>query len=191
VGRFDDAMNATGEVPRVLGDITLRYEPSLLIGETTLRRSSVWTSTLAACGLLVITSAFLLILFSQAHLAAGGLLGVGGGLLWASAWSGQHDRRHRRFVANFETNSLRLDFVSSWRMTSKTLNVPFSSVTAVEFLEHDASTRSLCVEFEIKARDSGLHRETLAAFLTEADISGAERLRRTLEKAFGVGVLHE
>jgi hypothetical protein len=183
MSRFDEALKAN-PAPRALGDVTLRYEPSMLIGETKKGRSGWRSLTAWAAGLLSIFGA-LAALVLKAELAFVVPLLVCGALgLAAATFLERHEKRQRRFVANFGTTSLRLDFQSPIAGQPRTLVVPFDSVKAVGLLEQADGDACLCVDFE---RGGALLREVLVAFIGASQHDDAQRLSRVLEGAFGLG----
>lgn len=180
---FSDALESN-PAPTVLGDVSLRYEPSMLIGETAKRKATWRSSALWAAGVaFLIFSLTSLIL--QADFSTGlvllmlGATGIGSGVLME-----RFEKRQRRFVANFGTVSLRLDFTSPIAGHALTLVVPFDSVRAAELLPQADGASCLCVDFE---RDGGLLREVLVAHIPASQLTEAGRLERVLKGAFGLG----
>lgn len=183
MARFADALE-THKAPAVLGDVSLRYEPSMLIGETaaptrTIRPTFTWTlgltSLLLGAGLLL----------TDAPLAlAGGLISGGGALIGAGVWLDRLERRRRRFVANFATNSLRLDFATPVAGYARTLVVPFDAVKALALVAQEDGARCLLVDFTV---GPSTLREVLVAFIPAAQDVEAERVERVLRGAFGLG----
>lgn len=183
MARFSDALESN-PAPRALGDVALRYEPSMLIGETA-RRKATWRSSVAW------VAGFSLLLFSAGALILQGDLWLIGPLVLAggvsigfAAWLERFEKRQRRFVANFGTVSLRLDFTSPIAGQPRTLVVPFDSVRAVALERQFDGASCLCVDFE---RGGGLLREVLVAHIPAAQLTAAERLERVLQGAFGLG----
>lgn len=183
MARFADVLESN-PAPNALGDVTLRYEPSMLIGETRKGKGSWRPSALWATG-------FSLLLFSVGALAlqwdASVVLSllIFGALAIAGAVRLERlEKRQRRFVANFGTVSLRLDFTSPIAGYPRTLIIPFDSVRAAGLLPQADGATCLCVDFE---RDRALLREVLVAHIPEAQRVDAERLERVLHGAFGLG----
>lgn len=183
MARFADALQSN-PAPRALGDVALRYEPSMLIGETAKgkpgwRSSVAWLTgvslLLFALGALVL--GLELVVFGP--LLLGGAVGLG-----AAVWLERFEKRRRRFVANFGTVSLRLDFTSPIAGHPRTMVLPFDDVKAVGLLPQADGASCICVDF---VRDEQLLREVLVAHITEAQGPDAERLARVLEGAFGLG----
>lgn len=183
MARFADALESN-PAPKVLGDVTLRYEPSMLIGETA-RRKATWRSSAAwvvGFSLLLFSAGAVILLWPiplVAALLAGGAAGIGFG-----AWLERFEKRQRRFVANFGTVSLRLDFISLIAGQPRTIVVPFDSVKAVGLERQFDGASCLCVDFE---RGGALLREVLVAHITAAQAAESERLERVLKGAFGLG----
>lgn len=174
---------AAHPAPARLGDVSLRYEPSMLIAETDKPRRSARPS-------LAWTGGFALLLFSVAALLlpegawlAAMLLVLGGlGIAFAVRLE-RHEKRQRRFVVNFATCSLRLDFSSPFAGMPKTLVVPFDEVKDVQLVDAGAM-QVLVVDF---LRGGTRLQEALVAFIPEAQRTDAERLQRVLHGAFGLG----
>jgi len=170
--------------PRALGDVTLRYEPSMLIGETA-KSKATWRSSFVWAGgfsLLLFAVGALMLQWDTSIvvvLLAGGAMAIAGAVRLERL-----EKRQRRFVANFGTVSLRLDFTSPIAGQPRTMVVPFDSVRAAELLPQADGATCLCVDFE---RDRALLREVLVAHIPESQRAEAERLERVLRGAFGLG----
>ncbi|MDP1829630.1 MAG: hypothetical protein Q8L48_40560 [Archangium sp.] len=180
--RFADALESN-PAPRRLGDVTLRYEPSMLIGETPKARAT-WRSSL------VFVAGVALLLFSAGGLVLQWPFGLvvslvlsGAVAIAAAVVVERYEKRQRRFVANFGTVSLRLDFTSPIAGYARTLVVPFDSVRATALLRQGDGASCLCVDFE----DRGLLREVLVAHIPDDQLPEAARLERVLKGAFGLG----
>ncbi len=183
MARFADVLESN-PAPRALGDVRLRYEPSMLIGETakglgTWRSSLVWA---AGFSFLVFSVGALVLQWDTSVVLT--LLVLGGLLVAAAVRLERLEKRQRRFVANFGTVSLRLDFTSPIAGYPRTLVVPFDSVRAAELLQQEDGAACLCVDFE---KDRALLREVLVAHIPESQRAEAERLERVLKGAFGLG----
>jgi hypothetical protein len=183
LARFADALDSN-TAPSSLGDVTLRYEPSMLIGETRKPAPSIfpslwWLLGLAlllavACGTALELDLNLLILFA--------VLGAS-----AIAWAMRLGRAHthqRRFILNFTTASLRLDFASLISGYPRTLVVNFEAVRVLTLASQVDGQLCLVVDFEYQGR---ILEEVLAAYIPQAQRPQAERLERVLFGAFGLG----
>ncbi len=170
--------------PSRLGDVGLRYEPSMLVAETA-RAPQTWRPTaLMVTGLALIVVALVLLLTSSESFAFAAL-SLSASSLIGSVWLARRERRKRGFVANFVTLRLRLDFVTPIAGRASTLWVPFDEVKAVTLLEQGDGLHCLTVDFE---DDHGaLLREVLVAFIKADELTAAARLARVLEGAFGLG----
>jgi hypothetical protein len=183
MARFAAALESN-PAPTVLGDVALRYEPSMLIGETP-KGPRTWRPTLAW-----LVGISLLLVAVGAGLSSSSLLllaipVVAGGIILAAAvWLERFEKRQRRFVANFITYALRLDFSSPIAGYPRTLVVDFDDVKAVELVEQADGALCLLVDFEHQRRTL---REVLAAYIPESQRPDAERLERVLRGAFGLG----
>lgn len=183
MARFADAL-ASNPAPSALGDVALRFEPSMLIGETP-KRPRTWRPTLAwlsGFSLLLFAVGGLVLSVSDALVTV--LLVLGGAAIALATWLERHEKRQRRFVANFATVSLRLDFSSPIAGYPKTLVVPFDDVKAVALVPQADGARCLLVDFAVGDR---LLREVLIAYIPEAQLADAERVERVLQGAFGLG----
>jgi len=183
VARFADALEQN-PAPTKLGDVALRFEPSMLIAETPKPPSTWWPTLawLAGVGFLLATVGS--VLLSSELVAGVALAVVGGGSLAAATILSRREVRQRRFVANFGTNTLRLDFTTPIAGQPRTMLVPFDDVRAVELMEQADGRACLVVDFEADRR---LLREVLAAHITPAEEEASERLLRVLRGAFGLG----
>jgi hypothetical protein len=180
MARFSEVL-AQNPAPAALGDIALRYEPSMLIGETpklerSLRPTIAW---LLGISLLLAAFAQLVLLTDSLGVAVLGALAIA-----AATRLERFEKRQRRFVANFTTTTLRLDFASAIVGYPQTLNVDFDDVQAVEVLPQADGALCLVVDFRYRGR---LLREVLTAYVPEDKRDELERLHRLLEGAFGLG----
>src|ERR1700719_1439987 len=104
---FEDALRAS-PAPRSVGDVVLRYEESLLIGETR-RRSSLASPVLLVGSVACALAALAALLITGKVTAAAALALVGAGMMLGAMWTDQQTRAVRRFVLNFSTERLRLE----------------------------------------------------------------------------------
>ena len=183
MARFADALE-NNPAPRALGDVTLRYEPSMLIGETARGRAGWRSSALWVAGVSLLIFAVGSLMLQWELLIAGLLLGFGAAAVGSAVLLERFEKRQRRFVANFGTVSLRLDFTSPIAGHARTLVVPFDSVRATELLSQADGASCLCVDFQ---QDRALLREVLVAHIPTSQLPEAERLERVLKGAFGLG----
>lgn len=187
MARFADVLHEN-PAPRRLGDVRVRFEPSMLIGETAppsrgLKSTVAWlagiSALLFAVGALVLQVDLVLVALLAALGAAG--------LLAASVLRA----RQRRFVVNFETNSLRLDFSNPITGRPRTMVVHFDGVRAVDLHTQVDGTHCLTVDFVPAPSAKALLREVLAAYIGPGQLEQAQRLQRVLEGAFGLGEVPE
>ena len=173
--------------PPTRGDVRLRYEPSLLIGETE-RPRRTWRPTLAwLVGISCSLSALGALVLQPSDFVTGALLGASIIGLGGATWLERRDRRRRAFIINFVTDTLRLDFVTPLAGKPRTMLVHFDGVRAVTLFPQADQRACLTVDF-VPAPDSReLLREVLAANIPEAQADDAARLHRVLEGAFGLG----
>ncbi|MEW5741720.1 MAG: hypothetical protein AB1938_22565 [Myxococcota bacterium] len=190
MARFADSL-AAHPAPARLGDITLRYEPSMLIGETPHVTRSLWPTVAWLVGVSALVAALGLLIAAAPMFAIVACAAIGAAGLAASVWLDRIDKRQRRFIANFATNSLRLDFVTPFAGRPRTLVVTFDAVRDVALLEQGPGLWCLTVDFVPLVGKAEVLREVLAAFIPEEQKEDAERLQRVLEGAFGLGEVPE
>jgi hypothetical protein len=186
MGDFEAAL-ARHPAPRRLGDVALRFDAFVLIGETA-RGPRTWRGTVAwLLGLGALAGA-LGALVSEASVAVvAALLPVAALALGAAVLLERRDRRRRAFVANFGSTTLRLDFVTPFAGRPRTLKVPFDAVRAVTLWPQADGASCLTVDFAPGPTSTDVLREVLAAHIPEAQRDDAERVQRVLEGAFGLG----
>lgn len=168
--------------PGSLGDVTLRFEPSMLIGETSPGRTSWRAPALAWAGGALLGGCVLALGLSTPLAAL--LVVLSAGCFMGSVWLRRLERRRRAFVVSFVASTLRLDFVTPIGQRPRTLVLPFEAVRAVE-LQPQADGR-LCLTVDFEHRGDRLI-EVLAAFIEPAEHDAAQRLTRVLTGAFGLG----
>lgn len=169
--------------PSRLGDVGLRYEPSMLIGETA-SGAATWRPTALRVTGLALIAVGLLVLLTSSNTIALAVLSLSAAALVGSVWLARHERRRRGFVANFVTLRLRLDFMTPIAGRPRTLWVPFDDVKTVTLMEQGDGLHCLTVDF---ADDGAVLREVLVAFIEADELPAAARLARVLEGAFGLG----
>ncbi|MFZ5440512.1 MAG: hypothetical protein ACOZQL_10925 [Myxococcota bacterium] len=183
MARFSDAL-ASNPAPAALGDVVLRYEPSMLLGETPKQPRS-WLPTLAwLLGISLLLGAVGVLVLSASDALLVVFLVLGAAAIAAATRLERFEKRQRRFIANFATVSLRLDFASAIAGYPKTLVVPFDAVKDVSLVPQADGARCLLVDFQLGDR---LLREVLVAYISEGQLADAERLERVLHGAFGLG----
>lgn len=185
-GSFQDAL-ATNPAPRRLGDVAVRYEPSLLIGE-----ADVAPRGLSFAAVLVVGTAFALgtagSLVTDASNTVVGLCALGTGVaFFVGVQLDQRARRQRRFVLNFGTTSLRLDFSTPITHHPRTMVVHFDGVKDCALITQGDGQLAITVDFVPTPDSPQVLREVLVANIPEADEAPAARLHRTLTAAFGLG----
>jgi hypothetical protein len=181
--RFADVLDSR-PAPHQVGDVALRYEPSMLIGETP-RPTRTWRPTAAwlcavGCGLSLLAGALtsmpVLGMFALVLTLALSLLGA--------VWLEKREARRRRFVFNFLTNTLRLDFVTPIAQRAATLLVAFDEVKAIDVeTQHDGLS---CVVVTFSWKGERLA-EALAANVTLEEAVRCERFVRLARGACGLG----
>jgi hypothetical protein len=182
-----EAIRQSQQIARTLGDVSLRYEPSMLIGETA-RPTRSWQTTLAwAAGFSALVVTLGLFLVNAPFAALVVVTAFSAGALLYANFLAERDRRRRAFIVNFETYSLRLDFTTPFAGRPKTMVVHFDGVRGVELLEQGGGLFCLTVDFVPAPGASTVLREALAANIPGAQKDDAERLQRVLQGAFGLG----
>ncbi|HVE82413.1 MAG TPA: hypothetical protein VND93_06185 [Myxococcales bacterium] len=181
--RFDAALDRE-PVARRLGDVRLRYDAELLIGE---RVPSLDAPALIPDALVLTGMAAAVV--ALCSLVIPGLSGGLWGTLAAAAISaaatvaglrmGGLRRGRRGFAVNFDQHVIRIDRPGGLRIRTATTLVPFAEVTAVLLLERGPGQSALAVA----ARDRPW---VLVDAVPDQDRAQLERLRRMLEAAVGL-----
>ena len=99
----------------------------------------------------------------------------------------QRARRQRRFVLNFQTTSLRLDFSTPFAHRPRTLVVHFDAVVDCALYTQGNGRLALTVDFVTAPGSQQLLREVLVANIALSEEDAAHRLHRVLTGAFGLG----
>lgn len=184
--RFETALERN-TAPQRLGDVSLRYDTSLLIGEADRpKRSNVpqWLRG-SSYGLLAVAALASLGTIETWKIGLGVLPAAG---LYALAYLlERREVRQRRFVLNFASNSLRLDFSTPFAFRARTLLVHFDGVKAVQLFEQGDGRMALTVDFLSAPGSETLLREVLVAHVSDAQLEQVVRLQRLLQGAFGLG----
>lgn len=175
---------ADNPAPAKLGDVSLRYEPSMLVGETSTAPATWKPTALAALGVGFVVGAVAALLGIASLWPGAALLSLAAATLLGSVWLSRFERRKRGFVVNFATTTLRLDFVTPLAGRPRTLLVPFDDVKAVGLMEQGDGRSCLTIDFSVQG---DVLREALAAFIATDELDQARRLARVLEGAFGLG----
>jgi hypothetical protein len=181
--RFQRALENNPAFGR-LGDVEVRYEPSLLIGEADKPKPG-WEPVAALCAGVGAATSLL-----AAALAGGGALWMGVSLVVMILGFGgatllrQLEKRHRRFVVNFATYAFRLDFSTPIAGKPKTLVVDFDLVRALDLREQADGALCLTVDFVTQGESAQVLREVLVAHVPGPKREELERLQRLLHDAF-------
>src|SRR5687767_1048938 len=99
-GRFEEAL-AQNPAPKRLGDIQLRYEPSLLIGEAGRPRRGFLFSAVVLAGVTSCLGTLAALIAGSSAETAGGLALLTGLAFVGAIQLDQRARKQRRFVLNF------------------------------------------------------------------------------------------
>ena len=174
--------------PKRLGDVALRFEPSMLVGETPLPPRSLKPTIAWLVGVSAALFAVMTLTRGDA-IAVPTLLAVLAGLgLALAVWLERVDRRRRAFIVNFATTSLRLDFVTPIAGQPKTIIVHFDRVRALGFYRQADARLCLTVDFTLSdSAPESIFREVMVGSIAEEELENAHRLHRVLKGAFGLG----
>lgn len=185
-GRFEEAL-AQNPAPARLGDVRLRYETSLLIGEADPTvRGPLFTAVLSV-GSAFGMSALGALVLDAPDVVAGLLALATGGSFFAAVQLDQRARRQRRFVLNFATTSLRLDFSTPIANQPRTIVTHFDGVRDCALVTQGDGQIAITADFVTSASSQQVLREVLVANIPLADEETAVRLHRMLSAAFGLG----
>lgn len=176
---------AENPAPQALGDVALRYEPSMLIGQTN-RRASLRPTALATLGAALAIAGLGTLLMPGPSWPAAGLLVLSALAFSASVRLRRRERQQRTFVLNFASASLRLDEESAVLGSPQTVLVAFDQVQQVSALIQSDGLHCLTVDLSVASR---ARREVMVAHVPEAQLLALERFRRVLEGAFGLGAV--
>lgn len=181
--RFQRALDTHPAFDR-LGDVSIRYEPSLLIGEAD-RLAATWLPVAALCVGVGGASSLVVAGLSNGNttwLALSALTMLAG--FFGAIWLRQREQRQRRFVLNFGTYALRLDFSTPIAGKPKSMVMHFDLVQGLELREQADGKLCLTIDF-VAAQDSEqVLREVLVAHVPGPRREELERLQRLLHDAF-------
>jgi hypothetical protein len=188
VASFTEALE-DNPAPRRLGDVSLRYEPGRLLGES--QAPSPWHRQRPALGLalaaVLAVGALGSLLVQDGARATPGVAGILGllaaGLVGLALWlEGQLGRR--RFVLHFRSERLRLERLRWAPGATHRHWVPFDDVTAVEVEERGPSRYALWVVW--REGEQRTRRELLVDHIPAQQQEALFRIWRLLHNAFGL-----
>lgn len=185
-GSFQEAL-AENPAPRRLGDVSIRYEPSLLIGEADRPPRGLLFATALVVGVAFAVGTAGALLTNQSNTLVGLCAAATGAAFFACVQLDQIARRQRRFVLNFGTTSLRLDFSTPILNHPRTLVVHFDGVKDCAVITQGDGQLAITVDFLLTPDSPTLLREVLVANVPAAQEAAAQRLHHTLSAAFGLG----
>ena len=185
-GRFEDAL-AQNPAPRRLGDITLRYEPSMLVGEADRPARGLLLVCVLGAGAAAGVATLGALLTDASTATTGGCALLTGVAFLSAAQLDQRARRQRRFVLNFVTTSLRLDFSTAFANQPRTLLVHFDGVRDCSLCTQGDGRVAITVDFVSSTSSVQVLREVLVANIPASEEEAAIRLHRVLKGAFGLG----
>ncbi len=185
-GRFEEAL-AQNPAPKRLGDIQLRYEPSMLIGEADRLQRGVSFSAVVLLGVAFGLGTIGGLLTDASTETVGGCALLTGLAFFTALQLDQRARRQRRFVLNFGTASLRLDFSTAFASHPRTLIIHFDGVRDCSLCTQGDGKIAITVDFVTSASNVQMLREVLVANIPLSQEDAAGRLHRVLKAAFGLG----
>ena len=181
--RFEEALRHN-QVAQKLGDVELRFDAAMLIGETRkVLNSGIGPTLLQALSIvgagigvvgLIQTDGLTTSLFGIFLCAFG---------MWASTWVATRNRQRRRFIMNYGTWTLRLDFSSPIRNAPRTMNIAFENVKDLQLVPQADGRLCLLVDFVRAANAQNHFQEVLVAHIALQARPAAERLLAMLQKA--------
>ncbi len=174
------------QFPAAVGDVTLRYETSLFIGETRPRRSTWWPSLALSGGIFFGAALTIATLLRQSSLLQLGWLAATAGCFGAHTWLRRRQRERRRFVLNFALGTLRLDFASAVILSPQTVVVAFDSIVALERLQVSAENQALVIELNGGSTRGQHFKEVLVASVQPQEYQQLDTLEAFLHNAFGL-----
>jgi hypothetical protein len=182
--RFEEALRES-QVPRRVGDVRLRYEQRLLIGETTrLRGWADGALLMAAVGSGLGCLALLILSSTTASLVGAAGLAILAGLSFAaSTFIEQRARRPRRFVLNFDSETLRLEAPARMTGNPRSLTIPFDAIRDVAVVTGPGRGFWLEARFE---EDGGERAQVLVDRVAPGEVETLRRVWRLLRDAFGL-----
>lgn len=186
VASFENALQ-DNRVPRLLGDVRLRYDGGRLVGESLpppwnrrllpgLCVGVALGSTVGAAVLAGLEGGTLPAASLALAVAAAALVGLA---LWLESRLGR-----RRFVLHFRSESLRLERLAWTPGATRAALVPFDAVKAVHVVERPGPRYALVVEY---ALEGGVpYRAVLVEGVRPTEGETLHRVWRMLSNAFGL-----
>ena len=183
---FERALQENPPPAGQVGDIHLRYEPPVLIGETARppERALRWGQWLLGGGALFGLVCLAVLMTDGPVPVAMALAAVSCALCAAGLRLDGRAKARRRFLLHFGNETLRVDSPSaSARVLTRT--VPFDDVTDLYVLVDPDGTASLLVEARFKA-EAPPSASLLVDGVPRAQHESLQRLWATLRSAFGL-----
>lgn len=179
---FADVL-ATHTMPPRLGDVTLRLDTPLLVGEAQRPRLQ-WLGeivfwALGASGTVIAVASVLL---GAATPVATVLTGIAVALLGIAMYVERRAQKRRAFIINFEAKTLRLDFSTPLTGMPRTWIGGLEQVKDLSLLTLPDGMSALIIDIDGEKR----FREVLVAALTARELEPAKMLVRALSNAFGL-----
>ncbi len=119
-------------LPRRLGDVSLGYETTMLVGRADKPARGLYAVLCLIAGVTFGLATLAAFLSREDDTTLALLVAPAVVAFIAAAWLEQRDRRQRVFVVDFDNLILRLDFSTPLVGMPRTLRVPFDSVRDVE-----------------------------------------------------------
>jgi hypothetical protein len=166
---------------RAVGDVRLRYDSGLLIGELRKRPTKGLADAVLILTVGLGSIDAWLALGPGPLWAAAGLAGVTLGL---AVWTSVLERRaavRRRFVLNFQTETLRLDFADARTGSPRTEMVPFDDVEKVVCATGRKGKQELRVHYRVA--EQGTKSSVLVSDAGAREVLDLQRVERLLRNA--------
>ncbi len=169
-------------MPPRLGDVTLRLDSPLLIGEARkpklhwVRESSFWS-----LGATATVAALASVTLGASIPWAVGLTLIAVAFFIVAMLMDRYAHRRRAFVLDFERKTLRLDFSTPLTGLPRTWVGPFEQVKGLGLLSLPTGESALTIDIEADQR----FREVLVTGLLPNELVAAQTLERLLNNAFG------
>jgi hypothetical protein len=168
-----------------VGDVLLRYEDQLLIGETR-APGSTWAPALFVGAVSLALACGATLVFPDGPVGFVGAIAFAAGaaaLLAAAVALDRKARRPRRFVLNFDAEMLRLEGATGPGVGFATVTVGFDAVRDLAIIPGPRGGFWLEATYEA---EGARHAHVLVDRATPAEVESLRRLWRLLRAAFGL-----
>ncbi len=172
--------------PQRLGDMSLRYEASVFVAETSRQPGSVRPLVLALLAFVLFGASVFSFVFGWSLLASLVLVTATAACAFLQTLVARKERQQRRFVIHFEAQTLRLDTPTPWLALSRTRTVCFDDVKALGVVQLALRQKALTVDVKADSGATLLVRELLVADVGPHEQEAFEQVYAFLANAFGV-----